>query len=153
MIRLNFPPYGFRFKKSGENVLIFDSIRRRFIVLTPEEWVRQHVVEFLSIDKKYPRSLINVEKKLMLNGTVKRYDVVVFRPDGSIAILVECKAPGVRISQETFDQIARYNMALYAGMMMVTNGFDHFYCTMDTENRRYNFLPDLPLFESSGVSR
>lgn len=143
---LNFPAYAFRFKNSENKVAIFDEIRKKFVVLTPEEWVRQHVVRYMLEDRKFPKSLVNVEKMLTLNGLTKRYDVVVFNTDGSIRILVECKAPQIKISQDTFDQIARYNLTLKADFMMVTNGHNHYFCSMDFENSRYAFLPELPLY-------
>lgn len=144
MQKLNFPDYTFRFKNSENKPAIFDAIRKKFILLTPEEWVRQHVVRFLLEQKKYPVSHINVEKIIKINGLTKRYDVVVFQPDGKILVLVECKAPGVPISQNTFDQIARYNMTVNATHMMVTNGLNHYFCQMDHEQQKYIFLPDLP---------
>jgi hypothetical protein len=144
MLKLNFPTYPFRFKNSENKVSIFDEIRKKFIILTPEEWVRQHVLHYLINEKKYPKSLINVEKVLTINKLRKRYDVVVFNPDGSIHILVECKAPEVKISQATFDQIARYNMTMKARFLNVTNGLNHYYCQMDFENEKYEFLQSLP---------
>ena len=146
MQKLNFPDYSFRFKNSENKVAIFDEIRKKFIILTPEEWVRQHVVRFLTYDKKYPISHVNVEKIIRINGLTKRYDVVVFQPDGKIFLLVECKAPGVPVSQVTFDQIARYNMTLKASYMMVTNGINHYFCQMDYEQEKYHFLQELPQF-------
>ncbi len=116
------------------------------MVLQPEEWVRQHLVHYLIFEKKYPKSLINVEKQLEINGLKKRYDIVVFNSDGSIEILVECKAPKISISQTTFNQIARYNMNLKANHLMVTNGLEHFYCKMDFEKEKYTFLKDIPDF-------
>ena len=147
MQQLNFPIYNFRFKNSENKVSIFDEIRKKFIILTPEEWVRQHVVRFLLEEKKYPKSLINVEKVLIVNGLRKRYDVVVFNPDGSIFVLVECKAPEIKTAQATFDQIARYNLALKAQFLMVTNGHNHYFCQMDFENEKYAFLKELPDYE------
>ena len=144
MQQLNFPIYNFRFKNSENKVSIFDEIRKKFIILTPEEWVRQHVVHFLLEEKKYPKSLINVEKVLIVNGLRKRYDVVVFNPDGSIFVLVECKATEIKTAQATFDQIARYNLALKAQFLMVTNGHNHYFCQMDFENEKYAFLKELP---------
>lgn len=143
---LNFPTYSFRFKNSENKVSIFDKIRKKFILLTPEEWVRQHVVEFLLIDKKYPKSLINVEKTVKVSGMNKRYDIVVFNKDGSIFLLIECKAPEIKIDQKTFDQIARYNLILNAQYLMVTNGLNHYFCEMDFENEKYSFLEELPEF-------
>ena len=144
---LNFPTYSFRFKNSENKVSIFDSIRKKFILLTPEEWVRQHVVEFLLNEKKYSKSLINVEKVVKVNGMNKRYDVIVFNSDGSIFLLIECKAPEVKIDQKTFDQIARYNLILNAQYLMVTNGLNHYFCEMDFENEKYTFLKELPEIE------
>ena len=149
MQHLNFPTYNFRFKNSENKTAIFDEIRKKFIILTPEEWVRQHVVRYLLEEKKYPKSLINVEKLLKINGLTKRYDVVVFNNDGSIFILVECKAPEIKISQNTFDQIARYNMTLQSEYLMVTNGLNHYFCQMDFENEKYTFLRELPNYGMS----
>ncbi|RTY88665.1 type I restriction enzyme HsdR N-terminal domain-containing protein [Flavobacterium sp. RSP49] len=148
MQQLNFSSYTFRFKNSENKVSIFDAIRKKFIILTSEEWVRQHVIQFLLEEKKYPKSLINVEKVLKVNGLRKRYDVVVFNKDGSIFILIECKAPEVKITQATFDQIARYNMTLKSEFLMVTNGLNHYFCEMDFENERYAFLENLPNYNS-----
>ncbi len=147
MQKLNFPSYSFRFKNSENKVSIFDEIRKKFIVLTPEEWVRQHVVRFLLEEKKYPKSLINVEKVLLVNGLRKRYDVVVFNSDGSIFVLIECKAPEVKTAQATFDQIARYNMTLNAQYLMVTNGLNHYFCLMNFDNEKYEFLKELPEYK------
>jgi hypothetical protein len=146
MQKLNFPAYSFRFKNSENKVAIFDEIRKKFIVLTPEEWVRQHTVQFLLQEKKYPKSYINVEKLIKLNDINKRYDIVVFNPDGSIFLLVECKAPEVKITQDTFDQIARYNLKLNAQFLMVTNGLNHYFCQMDFKKEHYVFLQKLPEF-------
>jgi hypothetical protein len=147
MQELNFPKYSFRFKSSENKLSVFDEIRKKFILLTPEEWVRQHTVRFLITDRKYPISLINVEKVIKVNDLTKRYDVVVYNPDGSIFLLVECKAPNVNITQETFNQIARYNLVLKAEHLMVTNGLNHYFCKMDFEQQRYIFLEELPLFK------
>ena len=143
---LNFPEYGFRLKNSENNLHIFDVIRKKFVVLQPEEWVRQHTVNYLIQEKNYPKSLINVEKQLIVNDIKKRYDIVVFNSDGSIHILVECKAPSIVVDQNTFDQIARYNLQLNADYLMVTNGLQHFYCKMDFESEKYAFLRDIPDF-------
>jgi hypothetical protein len=144
MHQLNFPQYTFRFKNSENKVAIFDEIRKKFIILQPEEWVRQHCVQYLIQHKNYPKSLINVEKELIINDLKKRYDIVVFNPDGSIFLIVECKAPKIKINQSTFDQVAQYNLKLNATYLMVTNGLDHYYCEMDFINERYQFLEDIP---------
>jgi hypothetical protein len=148
MQQLNFPSYNFRFKNSENKVSIFDDIRKKFIILTPEEWVRQHIVQFLLQEKKYPKSYINVEKLIKVNDLNKRYDIVVFKPNGELFLLIECKSPDVKITQETFDQIARYNLKLNAQFLMVTNGLNHYFCQMDFEKETYIFLEELPFFLS-----
>lgn len=146
MQKLNFPTYSFRFKNSENKVAIFDEIRKKFVILTPEEWVRQNVLRFLLEEKKYPKSYINVEKLIKINDLSKRYDIVVFQPNGEIFLLIECKAPEVQISQQTFDQIARYNLVLNAKYLMITNGLNHYFCQMDFENEKYIFQRDLPTY-------
>lgn len=144
---MNFPTYSFRFKNSENNVAIFDEIRKKFILLTPEEWVRQHTLHYLIKDKNYPKSHINVEKLIKINTLNKRYDIIVFQTNGEIFLLIECKAPEVAISQQTFDQIARYNLTLKAKYLMLTNGINHYFCQMDFENEKYIFLKDLPEYK------
>ncbi|HLT53492.1 MAG TPA: type I restriction enzyme HsdR N-terminal domain-containing protein [Flavobacteriaceae bacterium] len=144
MQELNFPKFSFRFKNSENKLAIFDEIRKKFVVLQPEEWVRQHCIHYLIQLKKYPKSLINVEKMLKINNLTKRYDIVIFNPDGSIELIVECKAPNIAITQDTFDQIARYNLVLKANYLMVTNGLNHYYCQMDYDNQSYKFLETIP---------
>ena len=146
MQKLNFPSYSFRFKNSENKVAIFDDIRKKFIILTPEEWVRQHTVQYLLQEKKYSKSYLNVEKLIKINDISKRYDIVVFQPNGEIFLLIECKAPEVNITQATFDQIARYNLKLQAKYLMVTNGLNHYFCQMDFEKEQYVFLKELPNF-------
>ncbi len=146
MQKLNFPKYNFRFKNNENKTLIFDIIRKKFVILTPEEWVRQHTLHFLITEKKYPVSYINVEKQLLINDSVKRYDIVTFKNDGDVEIIIECKAPSIPINQVTIDQIARYNLALNSNLLMVTNGLTHYFCKMDIKNKRYLFLRDLPKY-------
>jgi len=146
MQQLSFPAYDFRFKSRENTIYIFDIVRKKFVVLQPEEWVRQHVVHHLILEKLFPKSLISVERQLIINGIKKRYDIVVYKRDGGIHILVECKAPEIRITQQTFDQIARYNMELRADYLMVTNGMSHFYCKMDFTGQKYHFLEHIPDF-------
>jgi hypothetical protein len=147
MTALNFPTYSFRFKNKQNKTAIFDSIRKKFIILTPEEWVRQHVVHYLHYEKNYPWSMINVEKQVLVNQLPKRYDVVGFKNTGDLQLIVECKAPNVKITQETFDQIARYNLSLKADFLMVTNGLSHYFCKMDYNKQQYHFLPELPIYK------
>ncbi|HLW41825.1 MAG TPA: type I restriction enzyme HsdR N-terminal domain-containing protein [Flavobacterium sp.] len=141
---LNFPKFQFRFKNTENKWYIFDEIRKKYVFLTPEEWVRQHVVRYLTEVKGYSKSYINLEKIVKINGMNKRYDVVVFNPKGEIFLLVECKEPNVAITQTVFDQIARYNSNLNAQFLMVTNGLNHYYCKLDYLNENYQFLTDLP---------
>jgi hypothetical protein len=148
---LNFPTYSFRLKNSKNNTHIFDVIRKKFVVLQPEEWVRQHCVQYLIQEKNYPISLINVEKVVVINGLKKRYDIVVFNRDGSIALVVECKAPKVKITQAAFDQIARYNLALKAPYLMVTNGLNHYFCTMNHHLENFEFLETIPNYNTKQI--
>lgn len=144
MKALRLPPANFRVKNTEKGRLIFDPIRKKFVHLQPEEWVRQHIINWLIVFKKTPVNLINVEKQLVIAGTLKRYDIVVFKTDGSIKVIVECKAPHVTIDQNVFDQIARYNLAARSTYLMVSNGLEHYFCTMDYDMQRYNFIEDLP---------
>jgi hypothetical protein len=144
MHSLNFPRYSFRLKNSENKIAVFDELRKKFVLLTPEEWVRQHVVQFLLQEKKFPKSLLNVEKQVKLHDLIKRYDVLAYKPNGDIHLVVECKAASVPITQDTFDQIARYNLALQADYLMVTNGLKHYFCRLDYKAEKYHFLPDLP---------
>ena len=148
VIKLNFPEYKFKFKSSENNRYIFDVIRKKYVILQPEEWVRQHCIMYLIHEKNYPKSLINIEKKITINGLSKRYDIVVFDSTGKVNILVECKAPTINISQNTFDQIARYNMALKANYLKITNGINHYFCTMNYACKAYNFIKELPDYRS-----
>lgn len=116
--------------------------------LLPEEWVRQHVLHFLLEDKKYPAGWLQVEKMLVLNRMKRRFDIVVYNPDGSIRILVECKAPGQSIRQDTFDQVARYNRVLKAEILIVTNGLEHYFFQVDDQKENYVFLTDIPDFRA-----
>lgn len=146
---LNFPKFEYRFKSTENKVSIFDVIRKKFIILQPEEWVRQHCVHYLINAKKFPKSLINVEKELTINGLKKRYDIVVFNSDGSIHLIVECKSHKIKIDQTTFNQIARYNLVLNATYLMVTNGLNHYYCEMDMEKEQYIFLEAIPDYKQN----
>jgi hypothetical protein len=145
MQKLNFPNYSFKFKSKENKPAIFSILRKKYLMMTPEEWVRQHCVHFLISEKKYSINLLNEERQIKLNTINKRYDIVAFEPTGKIDLVVECKAPNVAINQETFDQIARYNMALKANYLMITNGLSHYYCKMDYEKESYIFLKTLPI--------
>jgi len=146
MQELNFPSYAFRLKSSENKTLIFDIIRKKYVVLTPEEWVRQHVLRFLLEEKNYPASLIAVERQLKIHTRTKRTDIVVYNTQGTPEVLIECKAPSVKITQDAFDQIARYNLTANSSYLMVTNGLSHFFCQIDAENETYVFLKDIPAY-------
>ncbi len=144
MQQINFPSYTFRFKNSENGLCIFDPIRKKFVRLLPEEWVRQHVVQYLLRDKGYPKLRLRVEGVISVHGMKKRCDIVLYEPDGTIFLVVECKSPAVSLDQSVFDQLARYNLALNAKMLMVTNGLQHYYCTLDYEKEKYCFVQDIP---------
>jgi hypothetical protein len=146
MINLNLPSYSFQIKNRENKLYIFDKIRKKNIVLTPEEWVRQNFVEFLITEKKYPKSLIAIEKQLEVNKLIKRTDILIFKKNGLPNIIVECKSFKVNISQKTFDQIAIYNLKLNAKYLIVTNGLQHFYCKMNHREMKYEFLADIPTY-------
>lgn len=148
MQKLNLPSYAFKLKSNENKTLIFDNLRKKHVVLTPEEWVRQHFVQFLIKEKTYPVSLVAIEKQLTINNLKKRTDIVVFSSDGTPNIIVECKAPKIKITQATFDQIARYNLKLNAKYLIVTNGLQHFFCMLDKEKETYVFLQDIPSYKS-----
>ena len=147
MQKLNLPNYIFKLKSNEKHTLIFDDIRKKDIVLTPEEWVRQHFVQYLIQEKSYPVSLIAIEKQLTINNLKKRTDILIFSSNGTPDIIVECKAPHIKINQDTFDQIARYNLKLNANFLIVTNGLEHYYCKLDIENESYIFLQEIPEYK------
>jgi len=147
MEQLNFPNYAFTFKNRENKTYIVDLIRKKNLLLTPEEWVRQHCLHFLISELGYPKSLINVEKQIKINGQLKRYDIVVYSSQGDVHILVECKAPSIAISQNTFDQIAQYNMTLNSSFLMLSNGKEHYFCVMDFEKKSYKFIKELPKYK------
>ena len=145
MVKLNLPEYNFKLKKQNDTVQIFDVIRKKYVTLTPEEWVRQHTINYLVHHKNYLASHIAVEKSLEFNGQTKRTDIVVYNKNLQTPFLiVECKAPEVKITQQTFNQIALYNMQLSANYLMVTNGINHFYCQINYTTKEIIYLKELP---------
>ena len=146
METLNFEHYPMFIKNKENKRYIFDVIRKKDLLLTPEEWVRQHCIQFLLQEKKYPVSLINVEKSIQVYRQMKRYDIIVFTPKGKVKILVECKAPHIPLDQAVFDQIARYNLQVDSEFLMVTNGLQHIYCQLDNHQKTYHFLRELPAY-------
>ncbi len=147
MLPLNLPSFAAKIqRRNGKNV-IFDPLRRKFIALTPEEWVRQHFVHFLTELKGYPKGLLANEVQLDLNGTKKRCDTVLFGKDLSARMIVEYKAPHIEITQAVFDQITRYNMVLKVEYLIVSNGINHYCCRIDYSGMSYTFLPDIPGYD------
>ena len=148
MQNLNLPAFDYQLKSNENKTLIFDIIRKKYVVLTPEEWVRQHFVNYLISVKNYPVSLIAIEKQIQLHKVTTRFDILIFSNIGKPYILIECKATNVQIGQNTFDQIARYNSEIDAEFLIVTNGLDHFCCQMDFDSKKYIFLNSIPDFQS-----
>ena len=144
MLKLNFPEYDFKFKKQDGKWQIFDPVRKKYFVLTPEEWVRQHTLQYLIVDKKYPVQWIAVEKELQINQTKRRFDIVVFNRQMTPEILVECKAPNIAVTQKTFDQANQYNWLLKAPYLFLTNGLKHYICQINLEANQFKFLKELP---------
>jgi hypothetical protein len=144
--KLNFPPSTFKLKEKDGMLLVLDVVRRKYVALTPEEWVRQNCLHYLRDVKKYPVSLMSVERGFKVNTLHLRYDLVAFNKKAEAVLLVECKAPGVNIDQQTFDQIAAYNLELKVPYLLVTNGQKHYCCVMDFVEKRYHFLKEVPAF-------
>ena len=148
MENLNLPTYSFKIKSELQRKLIFDSIRKKYIVLTPEEWVRQNFIRYLVDEKGFPASLIAVEKKVDVNLLPQRSDIVLYNGNAKPVMIVECKATKVKITQEVFNQIARYNMKLRVPFLVVTNGQQHYCCQMDYEKQSFRFLPNIPNYST-----
>lgn len=147
-IPLNLPAYAAKIQQDGTKSYIFDELRKKQLVLTPEEWVRQHWVQHLIRTKRYPKSLIKLEGGLKLNDMPRRSDLVVFDTNGNKILLAEFKAPSVKITQAAFEQIARYNTVHRIPFLLVSNGLQHYYCHIDFERGSFEFLTDLPTFGS-----
>lgn len=144
---LNLPPYSFKVRQQEGRAQIFDTIRKKYVALTPEEWVRQHFMQFLIQEKQFPASLIGIEIGLKYNNLQKRADILAYDKQGKPLLMVECKAPEVKITQDVFDQIARYNMAFKVKYLVITNGINHFCCLMDYNTETYHYQEFIPDFE------
>ncbi len=147
MEQLNLPQYPMKIKEEGGKYFIFDSIRKKYLVLTPEEWVRQNFIQFLIQEKGFPASLIAIEKGLRLNELQKRADAVVSDNNGLPIVLIEFKAPSVKITQETFEQIGRYNSIFKVPYLIVSNGLEHFCAKIDFQKNSFEFLEDVPAYK------
>lgn len=145
---LNLPNYPFKITKRDDLYFIFDEIRKKHLVLTPEEWVRQHFVKHLVKNGEFPAALLKLEGGLSLNQTKKRSDILVYNNSGEKMMVIECKAPSVAITQATFDQAARYNAIYKAPWLVVTNGLQHYYAKIDHVNGLFRFVEDLPNYRS-----
>lgn len=144
MNKLNLPSYPIKLKEEGGKQFVFDFIRKKYLVNTPEEWVRQNFLHFLVQEKKYPASLIAIEKGLKLNELQKRADAVVYDTDGSPIVLIEFKAPSVKITETTFEQISRYNMVFKVPYLIVSNGLSHYCCKIDFTENSFEFIKEIP---------
>ena len=144
MIQLNLPAFEHKIKKEQEKLYIYDSIRRKYLLLTPEEWVRQHFLHYLISELHYPKGLITTESGLKYHHLQRRTDIVVFDRQAKPYMIVECKAPSVKINQQVFNQIATYNKVLQANLLVISNGLQHFCCRLKTENQKWEFLPQIP---------
>jgi hypothetical protein len=131
--------------KTIENAnYVFDIIRKKYVLLTPEEWVRQHLLHYLIHEKKYPTSLISIERGLTVNGLKKRFDLLAFDNTGKPSLLAECKAPEIKLTQKVFDQIANYNMKFKVKFLLVTNGLQHSMCEFEDDFTSYKFIKEIP---------
>ena len=146
MPQLNLPNATLKTKLVGGTTQVFDAVRKKYLVLTPEEWVRQHFIHYLNSEKKYPLGLMGVEQMVKYNEQSTRADIVLYTSEGNPNMIVECKAPKVKITQDTFNQIAKYNFKLRVDFLVVTNGMQHFCCAMDYENNKITFLEEIPHF-------
>lgn len=151
MDKLNLPEYTFRVNELNNQKWIFDPLRKKKVVLTPEEWVRQNFIQFLIQEKYYPEQLIKVEMGFKVNNLIKRSDIIVYDRKGKPSLIVECKAPSVKVSQDVFDQIARYNISLKVDFLVVTNGMEHYCCKINHQKKSYQFLRNIPDFEDLNV--
>lgn len=140
------PNVALKTKSVEGTIQVFDVIRKKYFVLTSEEWVRQHFIHYLNNEKNYPMGLMGVEKMIKYNALKTRADIVLYTREGKAKMIVECKAPNIKITQDTFNQIAKYNFKLKVEYLVVTNGMQHFCCRMDYENNSISFLDDIPTF-------
>ena len=147
-MEINLPPFEIKLRDEHGKRLIFDFLRRRYVALTPEEWVRQHFVEMLINERAFPAALMGNEVSLTQNGIARRCDTVVADRTGQPLVIVEYKAPSIHITQKTFDQIVRYNMVLHAHYLIVSNGLNHYCCQIDYDKNTYRFLEDIPQYNN-----
>ncbi len=142
--KLNLPNSELKIKLVEETTQVFDEVRKKYFKLTPEEWVRQNFIHYLKKEKRYPFGLMGVEKMVKYNSLKTRADIVIYNREGMPSVIVECKAPNVKITQDAFNQIAKYNYKLRVKYLVVTNGLQYFCCEMDYENNKITFLEEIP---------
>ena len=147
MFRLNLPTYEIKIAQRGNKQLIFDFLRRKYVALTPEEWVRQHFVHYLIEHKGYPAGLIGNEVELNVGEKKLRCDTILYNKVALPQMIIEYKAPQIKLQQKTFDQISAYNLLLKVDYLIVSNGMQHICCRMDYENQKYCFLEDIPNYQ------
>lgn len=147
MIKLNLPTFDIKLRGTKEHPMIFDILRKKFIALTPEEWVRQHFIHFLVEHKGYPTGLLANEVQLKVGDKQLRADSVLYSRELKPRMIIEYKAPHIPITQKVFDQITIYNMLLHVDYLIVSNGMQHYICHMDYDGKKYLFLEDIPLYE------
>ena len=147
MFRLNLPTYEIKIAQRGNKQLIFDFLRRKYVALTPEEWVRQHFVHYLIEHKDYPAGLIGNEVELNVGEKKLRCDTILYNKVAQPQMIIEYKAPQIKLQQKTFDQISVYNLLLKVDYLIVSNGMQHICCRMDYENQKYCFLEDIPNYQ------
>ncbi len=147
MQKLNLPTYHFTIKDEGGKKKIFDRIRKKYIALTPEEWVRQHFIMYLIDFLEYPASLMAIEAKVNINGLSQRADIVVYNTQRNPIIVIECKAPHIKITQAVFDQVVRYNSKLQTQCVVVTNGLQHYCAAIIDNGTDYRFLEQIPKYQ------
>ena len=146
MQKLNLPAYQFSIKTLNLKYYIFDFIRKRYVLLTPEEWVRQNFIRYLTTEKKYPSSLMAVERQIEINGKLFRFDLLIYNKKGDPLLIAEFKAPEVTVNQKVFDQVVRYNMALKVKLVIISNGMQHYVCQIDYTTNSYKFLQEVPFY-------
>ena len=144
--QLNLPNAVLKTKLVEGTTQVFDVVRKKYFKLTPEEWVRQNFIHYLNIEKNYPMGLMGVEKIIKYNNLQTRADIILYNKEGNPTMIVECKAPNVKITQDSFNQIAKYNFKLKVQYLVLTNGIQHFCCQMNYENNTNCFLKEVPAF-------
>ena len=144
--QLNLPIVALKTKLVEGTTQVFDQVRKKYLLLTPEEWVRQHFIHYLNQEKNYPLGLMGVEQMVKYNGMQTRADIVLYTTEGKPNMIVECKAPNVKITQDAFNQIAKYNFKLKVKYLVLTNGIQHFCCQIDYETNGIKFLEEIPSY-------